>query len=70
MWIVGAIVGAIGLGLIFDWNVIAIMIGVVLGALLGIGKATYTPPTYEEMEESNRRDRIREEYNRRHPYNM
>lgn len=69
MLIVGAIVGAIVLGLIFGWNVIAIIIGVVLGASSGI-KAASTPPTYEEMEESNRRDRIREEYNKRHPYNM
>ena len=74
MWIIAGIGGAIGgailLGIFFNWNVIAIIIGVVLGGLVGIGKATYTPPTYEEMEESNRRDRIREEYNKRHPYNM
>ena len=76
MWIIAGIGGAIGgailLGYFFYWNVIAIIIGVVLGGLLGIGKAIAppTPPTYEEMEESNRRDRIREEYNKRHPYNM
>lgn len=63
------IVGAVVLGLIFGWNVIAIIIGLVLGGSSGI-KAASTPPTYEEMEESNRRDRIREEYNIRHPYNM
>ena len=65
----GAIGGAILLGYFFKWNVIAIIIGAIIGALGFIYKeviAPSLPPTYEEMEESNRRDRIREEYYRRH----